>query len=69
MLQLHQFLHFFITLNFLKLVRIEKATHPSIRMCGEFMVFFTITKTKLCRNKEKPPRNRRLFSRRTAIAG
>lgn len=47
MLKLHQFLHFFITLNFLKLVRIEKATHPAIRMCGEFMVFFTITKTKL----------------------
>ena len=47
MLKLHQFLHFFITLNFLKLVRIEKATDPAIRMCGEFMVFFTITKTKL----------------------
>ena len=55
MLKLHQFLHFFITLNFLKLVRIEKATHPAIRMCGEFMVFYN-HKNKTGAEIKKNPR-------------
>ena len=68
MLKLHQFLHVFITLHFAKLVHKLRTTHSATGMCSEITVLFTFSELKPVQKYGKPPRNRRFFSRRTAIS-